>query len=442
MNAKRISMLAVGVLFGCMLATARARAPVSGIQAFGNGTAAFRMGNYSRALADFLKARRAGIKAPQLGYDLGVTYYHLGRYTQARHEFTLLAGIPTLTAVSHYNLGLIAMQQHNKPRARAEFTEAYVSAREPALRTLALVALHTLGAAPTPGLHWTAFADADAGYNSNVTLTSESTVLTPAHRGSDVYSLLAGAIGQLSGNYQQGWQAVGTFYRIDYPAVSQFNQSYLHLGGQYRWSSGSWSHRLGFYAGDLSLGNANFETLATLSADSRLKSASGNSLHAFYRYTRVRGGSGYDYLTGWHQSLGIEETLKIASTDLTLGYSFDFNERNNFNSASQFLSTSPTDNSLYALLDWHLSDATRLFLETDYQHSHYQGANTVLQGGTSANIFREENWWSTAIGISYSFSKHWSLRLDGSFTDNRSNIPQFSYHSNQIMFSLEYVFPH
>ena len=440
MNAKQILMLATGVLLCCVITAASAHASLSGPQVFTRGATAFHTGNYSQALADFLEARRDGIQVPQLGYDLGVTYYHLDRYDEARREFMVLAGIPSVAALSHYNLGLIAMRQHDQSRARAEFNEAYATAREPGLRALASAALDTLGAAPPQSLQWTAFADAGAGYNSNVALTSESTVLTPAHRGSDVYSLLAGAIGQLSGNNHQGWQAVGTFYRIDYPAVSQFNQSYLHLGGQYRWSSGNLSHMFGFYAGDLTLGSKNFETLATVSADSRYEYASGNTLHAFYRYTRVRGSINYDYLTGWHQSLGVEDTLQMTHTDLTLGYNFDFNERNNYNTASQFLSSSPTDNGLYALLNWHLNDATMLFFETDYQHSHYQGADTILQGGTSTSIFREDNWWSSALGMSYSFSQHWSLRLDYSFTDNRSNIQQYSYHSNQIMSTLEYIF--
>ena len=442
MNAKLIIMLATGVLVYCFIKAANAYAPVSGAQAFERGAEEFHAGNYSQALAGFLEARRDGIQAPQLSYDLGVTYYHLGRYDEARREFTSLTSVPSVADLSHYNLGLIAMRQHDEARARAEFSAAYMDAQAPALRTLASAALDSLGPEPTHNPQWTAFADAGVGYNSNVALTSESTTLTPSHQGSNVYSLLAGAITQLSGNSQQGWQAVGTFYRVDYPLVSQFNQSYLHLGGQYHWSTGNWSNMFGLYAGDITLGGTNFESLATVSADSSHAFASGNSLHAFYRYTRVRGSGGYDYLTGWHQSLGIEGTLQMAHTDLTLGYTFDFNERNNYNAPPQFLSSSPTDNGLYALLNWHLDDATTLFLESDYQHSHFQGADTLSQVGTSTSIFREDNWWYSALGMNYTFSQHWSLRLDCSFTDNRSNITQYSYHNNQIMASVEYVLSH
>jgi tetratricopeptide (TPR) repeat protein len=438
--AKQLSILATGLLIGCVLATAKADPPLSGIQAFDRGTAAFHAENYSDALADFLEARRDGIDDPQLSYDLGATYYRLGRFAEARQEFTALTKIPSLTALSHYNLGLIAMQRDDNSTARAELNAAYIAAQEPTLQALAQAALQQLDVTPVPGPHWTAFANMGAGYDSNVALTSESTVFTPSHRGSDVYTLLIGTIGQITGNSLDGWQAVGTFYRTEFPTVSQFDQSYIHIGGQYRWSSENWNHMLGFYGGNLSLGDTNFETLVTLNAETRFQLASYDSMHAFYRYTRVTGGSDYGYLTGWHQSLGIEDTLQMASTDLTVGYTFDFNERDNYNAPEQFLSASPTDNGLYAQLNWHVTDATTLFLESDYQHSHYEGADTFVVDGSFASAFRDENWWSASLGVSYSLSQHWSLRLDGSFTDNRSSIMQYSYHSNRIMSSLEYIF--
>jgi Tetratricopeptide repeat len=441
-HAKLITMLATGVLICGLITASNVCAAEPGIQAFDRGAAEFHAGDYPGALADFLKARREGIQNPQLGYDLGVTYYHLARFDEARREFIALTALPSVAALSHYNLGLIALQQHDKPGARKEFKRALASAQTPELHALAAAALDNLGPEPTHNPRWTTFANAGFGYDSNVALTSESTTLTPAQQGSDVYSLLAGAIAQLSGSGAQGWQAVGTFYRLDYPKLGQYDQSYLHLGGQYRWRTGDWGHMFGFYAGEVTLGSANLESLATFSADTRYAYPSGTTLHAFYRYTRIKGSSDYDYLTGWHQSIGVEDTLQMPRVDLTLGYSFDFNERNNYNSPSQFLSSSPTVNGVYALYNWHMDDAMTLHLEADYQHSHYQESNTTTQGSTVTSILREDNWWSSAIGLSYSLDTSWSLRLNWSFSDNRSNISQYSYNSKQIMASLEYVMSH
>lgn len=116
-------------------------------------------------------------------------------------------------------------------------------------------------------------------------------------------------------------------------------------------------------------------------------------------------------------------------------------ERNNFNSPSQFLSASPTDNGLYAVYNWHINDVLQTFWEANYQHSHYQGADNVFQSGAVTGVFREENWWSTALGLRYAWSPYWAVRISGRFTDNRSNIVTYSYHSNQIMLSLEHFSP-
>ena len=425
-----------------MFAAAGAPLPDSGAQAYDQGVAAFKVGHYRQALEKFLAARDRGVHAPQLDYDLGVTYYRLGRYQDARREFTALLSVPGAAALSHYNLGLIALRQQDLARARREFELAYAGAREPGLRALASTALETLGAAPAPATQWTAFADAGAGYDSNVALTSESTTLTPAQRGSSVYSLLAGAIDPLGGDEHRGWQVVGTYYRIDYPSVTQYDQTYLHLGGDYRWENGSWSNQLGVYAGNLTLGSAQLETLGTVSADTRYATAAGNLWHFSYRYTRIFGGGNYAYLSGWHQSLGVENTLKYAHSDLTLGYNFDFNERNNYNAPPDFFSASPTINGLYAIFNWRLSDTTSLYLEADYAHSHYEGADSVLQNGVNTQVFREDNWWNPSLGFKYALSAHWLLRLDCSYMDNRSNIPVYSYHSSQAMVTFEYLLTH
>ena len=441
MHPKRFPVLCAWLLLCCASTAAVARASTAATQAFNQAVAAFQAGKYRQALADFLEARREGIDNPQLTYDLGVTYYRLSRYAEAQREFSALVDIPSLAALAYYNLGLVAMRQHERARARAEFNKAYLSAGNSGLHTLASEALAEVGTTPTAASRWTVFGDTSFGYDSNVALTSESTVFTPAHRGSSLYSLSAGAIGQVSGTPERGWQVAGTFYRVDYPQVSQFDQSYLHFGGQYRWITGNWSPRLGLYAGTVTLGGAAFENLVTFSADTRVHSSAGNVWRGFYRYTRIRGSSDFGYLTGWHQSLGVEDTLQFTHADLTFGYAFDFNERNNFNSSPQFLSASPTDNGLYAVYDWHINDALDAFWEADYQHSHYQGEDRVIQNGALTSMFREENWWSAALGLRYAWSARWVVRIGGRFTDNRSDITPYSYHSNQILISLEYFYP-
>ena len=51
---------------------------------FENGNAAFRIGDYSSALANYNDAMVNGKNSPRLFYNMGLTHYHLGQYSQAR----------------------------------------------------------------------------------------------------------------------------------------------------------------------------------------------------------------------------------------------------------------------------------------------------------------------------------------------------------------------
>ena len=198
MRGMKTLMLATGMAIGLYLANiclaADAHPPASAM-VFQQGIAAFRAGHYKEALRDFLLARQYGMSDPHLTYNLGVSYYHLGDYTDARREFVSLAQNRDLAALSDYNLGLIALRQGDKPEAGRRFQLAYAGAPEPALKQLASRQLARLGspAAPhTSASAWVGFANLGTGYDSNVTLTTQNSLLAPAQQGSAVLSLLAG----------------------------------------------------------------------------------------------------------------------------------------------------------------------------------------------------------------------------------------------------------
>ena len=439
-------MLATGMAIGLYLANiclaADAHQPASAM-VFQQGIAAFRAGHYKEALRDFLLARQHGMSDPHLTYNLGVSYYHLGDYTAARREFFSLAQNRDLAALSDYNLGLIALRQGDKPEAGRRFQLAYDGAPEPALKQLASRQLARLGSPAAPHTFasaWVGFANLGTGYDSNVTLTSQNSLLAPAQRGSAVLSLLAGTVGQLTGDYRQGMQIVGTVYRIDYPSVGQFSQTYLRLGGKYKFGNDDWANAIGVYGGHISLGGSSFETLGTVKAESRYAFSPSNELRGDYSYARISGGGNYGYLSGWHQALNIEDTTHLTPVDLSLGYSLDLNNRNNLSTPTQFLSVSPTRNGVFGRIKWQYSDATSFFVESTFQHSRYNQANTLVQNGVTTSLTRVDNWRTLAMGANHAFSNAWNVHADYHYTRNSSNIPLYAYDSNAVMLSLEYLF--
>src|SRR5207253_10419661 len=114
------------------------------------GIAAFRAGDYAVALQLFLDARAAGLDTPGLRYDLGATYYRLGRYAEAEREVQALVPDPQWAPLADYNLGLTAQRAGRPQRAIEYFERAYRTATDPHLRRRAATALDPLPGAPPP----------------------------------------------------------------------------------------------------------------------------------------------------------------------------------------------------------------------------------------------------------------------------------------------------
>src|SRR6187402_3441679 len=72
----------------------------SGLQAFGTG-------QYELALSHFEAARRDGMSSVTLHYNLGSTYYRLGRLDEALEQFASIADDESWAELAHYNMGLI-----------------------------------------------------------------------------------------------------------------------------------------------------------------------------------------------------------------------------------------------------------------------------------------------------------------------------------------------
>src|SRR5712691_3800809 len=169
----RISRLVVPVsLVLCVVTAQSARAATPGAQAFEQGIQAFRAGNYQGALQSFLDARQAGLDTPGLRYDLGATYYRLGRYAEADLEFQALARDPGWAPLAHYNLGLTAQRMGRERQATEHFEQARRATTDPNLRALAATALERLGRAPAP--RTSAVISLAGGYDSNVTLSQDA----------------------------------------------------------------------------------------------------------------------------------------------------------------------------------------------------------------------------------------------------------------------------
>ncbi len=108
------------------------------------GKQAFGAGDYLAALAAFETALREGQNSASLQFNLGVTYYKLGRHAQAEQVFLRAAEDPKLAPRAHQNLGLVHLAMGDRSGAREWFAKAAAGTDDDKQRALAVSAAEAL----------------------------------------------------------------------------------------------------------------------------------------------------------------------------------------------------------------------------------------------------------------------------------------------------------
>jgi len=413
------------------------------VATYTKAVAAFRHGDYATALKTFLQARAEGYRGSQLTYSLGVTYYRLGRFTDAKREFESLLSEPELAALCHYNLGLVAEGQKDETTALREYRLAYSQARQLKLKSLADSQIRRLTAGHSRPLSWFGYANLTTGYDDNVALAPQKgAVLQSAGTGSPLMTILVGGGHQLTGTYNNGILLFANFYNTDYFRLSRFNESMISFGGRSRHTAGKWAWQIGLSGSHITVGGTGFETLGSLRLKAERSLSASNTLAGGFYYDRISGQSTYSYLSGSQERLFVEDRIHTAFDRLTFGFQHELNSRNNYTTANQFLSTSPTRNRLYADIQLFPRRELSWFAGLEYEKSHYTPAD-VLPSGTgtgTTTVTRDDTLSVVRLGARYKLSPHWSLKGQYRYLNNQSNINGYAYKSNTYTLSLNYLF--
>ena len=98
-----------------------------------------------------------------------------------------------------------------------------------------------------------------------------------------------------------------------------------------------------------------------------------------------------------------------------------------------FFSVSPQRHTLRAVARQPFTNKLTGTLALQYRYSRYRDPNEVAPG-----VFvRREDFYTRTIGrLAYALSDDKELSLEYRFTDNRSNIPRYSYDRHQITMSF------
>lgn len=426
----------VALVVAALAATPLAEAATTAESQFRKGVAAFKAGDYGRAITRFEAAREAGLDSPALYHNLGVSYYRRGHYAKAAAAFRKLARDPRNRGLAHYNLGLVAQARDRPAQARDHFRTARSQARSADIRDLAdrrLEGLPTADSRPPP---LSLLASAGLGYDDNVTLVPDDIVGTSG-TGDRFLHYLAVATAQVTGDRRHGFQIKGSLMGTDYAEIHRFDQTYLRGGVEWDRRWGEWDTDLAAYAGRIILGGEGFETIYTGEAAGYRDLAADIRLRLRYRLSRIEAEAPYAYLTGNRHRASVSGRYRNRGS-ARLGYELAYNDRRDRSTADSFASVSPTRHHLFAQGSYPVNGPWEAEAKAEYRFSHYPEANTDSE--TGLDRVRQDHRLRLRVTVSRELP--WQLRGSASYerTDNRSNIAAYDYSANRYRLSVERFF--
>jgi tetratricopeptide (TPR) repeat protein len=389
---------------------------------------AFGAGDYPRAAALFAEAQAAGVDDAALYYNLGVTYYRLGRLEAARQAFLKAAADPAAAALATYNLGLIALRRDDAAAARRHFEQAHRLATTPELRQLSLRALDRLPPERLSGLFW-----ASLGYDDNVGLQGQRSGADERAAGfAEVFGhadvLVQGA--EVSGLYL----FANTLLRR-LSAAERFNLSSLSAGGALRRPLGN----VQLFANQVWIGDAAFTRSVGLEAELQRPLAGAHRLEAGYGVHHVEGAdAALSFLDGWEHAL----TVRLLGGNAGLhrwsaAYSAQYSDRRGLWNGGDFFSFSPRRHELAwrSELRWRRDYLAELDLA--YRYSLYAEPEQ-RQGQTLER--REEHQYRAQLGLFKALMPDWRLGVVVRYVHNEANFGTFTYDRFTATLTSEHQF--
>lgn len=384
---------------------------------FQAGRAAFEQQDYEAALAGFESAVKAGMNGPAVHFNVGVAAYRLERYDRAEAAFKEAARTPAMAALAQYNLGLVALGADDRKAALRWFTLAQKAATDERLRELASTQLSKLSP-PTSGRNWLAYGALGAGYDDNVALVTDASVLGVSDI-SDYFTELQLA---LSVPLDQPWRFDAGLFMLDYQDLSEFDQWSVNGGARYRMSTGSWNHEIGLQMEHTTLNDDGMENRSTLILVTRTALPREWQLRARYRFSDIDGLEEFEGLSGTRHELDARLTRSYGSWDVLGRYQFDINDYDDESlSSKRHLVGIEAERELPG--DWAMT------LELSWRHSDYD----LAINGT-------ENRAEAGLSAIRSLSTRWRLIFRYAYADNDSQRPEFDYQRSRISGTLEAIF--
>lgn len=413
-------------LFGLWFLASVAGA-ATGDQLFAQGVGAFKNGNFDLAVIYFQQARAAGLDLPTLYFNLAASLYKLGRYAQAEEAFRMCARDPLWSSLANYNAGLAAYQRGQRAAAADYFKYASRIGDSDEVRGLALAMLERVDPAASREPRGT--LTVNAGYNDNVTLSADSQTLAASSESDYFSEVLASATGWWGKNSRTlRWDA--SLYDLRYRELSGNNITSVALGVGKPSRVASWYSNFGGQWEYVLRNGRRFQQIGSLRVTGIRDRQNGGDLRLGAQVSVIDAlDSEFAFLDGSRQEIEASIGQRVGAGHTRFAFGIERNDRADLAIANEFFSFSPLRYRVSFAGSWPVRGYWRFQPSVSYTRSRYADADLRASGMVAT---REDDERQVTLRASYRLTDFWRLFGDYTYTDNRSNFPEFSYSQHVI----------
>lgn len=422
------------LLTALLLLSASAFAQGPGRAQFDAGVAAYRSGNAAGALKAFQAARADGYDTPQLHFNLGLCFYQLQRYPEARAQFEQLRANSEYAGVADFHLGLVAAREGDRARAE-QLWRSMESGPDAALAQRAGVALARLeGDSRKPVA--TGYLLVAGGYDSNPALLDES--LQPAAGGDSPDLELFGAFGwPLGGTARAATLLHGGAYLKDYTEDLGEDQRGAFAGLSRELDDGDRRLSLGLDASTSDLDGEHFLDAFTLQA--QRMPAAGEGWRFSAQASLIQAPAVHAHLEGWRGRLGFGRAARFGRALARLGYELEYNDREDLRAGSEFFSQSPLRQRVELVVENPAGTNTTLRWNLRWRDSRYRDPDVTQQGVNLVEERRVETLTQAGLQLRHRLGRETFGLLEGQFSRNQATPDAYDYDRAIVLLGLEWV---
>lgn len=412
---------------------------------FRYGVEAFENGQLEDARLYFEHASRQGLQTSSLAYNLGVVYYRLGQYPLAREQFLRLLA-SRHEALARYNLGLIALKQGESVEAEAAFQAVLALAPPDNLRLLAerqLIRLDQRSPAPESDTtkSWYGFASVGGGYESNLALFPDSA-------SSDLGDVFAegvlGGSGYVYGDRDAGVRTDASLYARHYSSEDGFDSELVQADASWVQAvadgrarigiGGAWVRRGGDPQERHTRGVLDYrwgDCLGLIAAGQCLLRATITQVDAEPEY------AAYD---GELYQLDGRYGTRWGAWQGQLRYRGEYNDREDFRTASEFYSVSPQRHGVRLQASHQLWPSLELELGAGVRYSYYPDRYQLDGAAGPVSVRREDTRLQAGLGLTWRLLANLAATMDYDYKKNRSTIDRYQYTNQYVALGVETSF--